>query len=136
MGWDERRRVELGEDWPGFWIELWDDPPMGAWIDLQEAAAAALRNPGDIPSIERAIAAFTPLVAGHNLTDRTGAPITELSLRALSQGLFLALLRAIQQAMNGANPGPLSKRAPSRAPSSRAGRNSRRASSSGASPAR
>jgi hypothetical protein len=126
-GWDTKRRLGLGDEWPGFWVDLWEDPPMGTWIDLQEVVQAALLNPGDIKAIEKAIAAFAPLVAEHNLTDRDGKPL-ELTLRSMNSGLFKAVLMVVQRAMFGeATPVPLRKRATSPGRSSRA-RASRRAS--------
>jgi hypothetical protein len=133
-GWDEKRRVPLEPPWDSFYVELWEDPPMGTWLALQEAAAAALANPGDLEAIERAIASFGPLVAAHNLTDRAGKPIG-LTLREMSGGLFLAVLLAVKRALEGAGTAvPLGNRANSPAASSRAPRR-RCASSSGSSPA-
>jgi hypothetical protein len=130
VSWDEKRRVELGEEWPGFWIDLFEDPPMGAWLDLQEAAIAAMHNPGDQKAIEKAISAFRPLVAGHNITDRDGKPM-ELSLRAMNASLFRSVLSVVQRAMAGeGTPTPLPSRATSRGRSSQANPR-RRASSSG-----
>ena len=127
-GWDQTRRIALSEPWQDFWIELWEDPPMGAWLDLQEAAREALANPVP-PAIEACIIAFQPLIAKHNLKDRAGGPITELTLRTLSSGLYQALLGALRTALNG--PPASAKRERSRAPSSPKPR-SRRASPSGA----
>lgn len=74
---------------------------MGDWLALGEAAAAAMeeRTPGNI---ETALRRFQPLIAKHNLTNRAGQPIEELTFQTLSSGLFIALLRAIQRAMTGA----------------------------------
>ena len=40
-GWDLTERRTLPEPWAEFWVELYDEPPLGAYLDLQEAAVAA-----------------------------------------------------------------------------------------------
>ncbi len=133
-GWDETITVPLDDPWAPMSISIWADPPMGAWLDLREAAAAALSNPGDVATIERAIAAFGPLVASHTLVDRAGKPIDQLTLRALPSGMFVAILRGIERVMNGGEgSGPFVLKAPSRARSSQA-KSRRRATASGGSP--
>lgn len=130
-GWDTTRRVYLAEPWQDFYVDLFEDPPMGAWLDLQEAANEAMKNPTP-PVIEAAIRAFTPLIADHNLADREGKRIEELTLRSLSSGLFRAILGALERAMagDGVPPTP-ARRERSRAPSSPGARR-RRATTSGA----
>ena len=131
-GWDLTRRVYLAEPWQDFYLDLYEDPPMGVWLALQEAANESLSNPIP-PNIEAAIRAFGPLVADHNITDRNGKPIEEFSFASLSSGLFQAILGAVRRAMEegeGLPPTP-AKRARSRGPSS-PGVRRRRATPSGA----
>lgn len=133
-GWDETRRVELAEPWSDFWLDLWEDPPMGAWLEIQAKCVAAMRAPQDIALIRDAIATFGLLVADHNITDRSGKRIETFSLEALSSGLFRAILSAVLIQIAGVGSGssdPLVKTALSPEPSLRA-RRSRRTSRSGA----
>lgn len=131
--WQETITVPLGAPWEPFSVDVWTDPPMGAYLDLKEASIAAVMNPGDVPTIERAIASFGPLIASHTITDRDGKPL-ELSLRSMSSGLFLAVVNALRsQVFGGEEAGPFEKPATSPARSSR-GRNRRRGTPSGDSP--
>lgn len=128
-GWDATVRRQLAEPWQDFWVELYGEPPLGAYLDLQEAAVAAQQTL-TFETIQSACRTIEPLVKAHNLTDRDGKPIKELSLRTLSAGLFTALLMAT---LGAASPPPPAKRERLRGPSSPASR-SRRASSSGSLP--
>ncbi len=129
-GWDVSRKLALTDPWADFWVELYEEPQMGLWLDLQAAAQAAMKELTP-ESVEGACRAIEPLVKAHNITDRDGKPIKELSLRTLSAGLFKALLLAVQRALAGEGlpPSP-AKRERSRGPSSPASR-PRRASRSG-----
>lgn len=131
-GWDQTRRVKLDPPWDDFYIDLWEDPPIGAWIDLRESAVEALGNPTP-QAIAAALMAVRPLVSAHNLTNRAGEPI-ELELRVMGASLFTAVLRAILRAVEGAGTTvPLGKPARSSGTSSQGSRR-RRVSSSGSSP--
>ncbi len=116
-GWDAVRRLTLAEPWQDFWVDLYEDPPMGEWLAIQEKANEAASNP--VPdAIDAAIRAFRPLIATHNITDREGQPM-ELTLQTLPSSLFAAILLAVRQALDGAGLPPTSaKRARSRGPSS------------------
>jgi hypothetical protein len=130
-GWDQVRRAKLSEPWDSFWLDLFEDPPIGAWIDLQAAVAEALSDPTPGP-IGNALAKIGPLVAKHNVTDRDGRPLAFTDAMAFPGGLYRAIVTAIMRELGGASAVPLSvKKASSPARSSRAKR-SRRASPSGA----
>ena len=128
-GWDLTERRTLPEPWAEFWVELYDEPPLGAYLDLQEAAVAAQKSL-TYEAVQAACRTIEPLIKSHNLTDRDGHPITELSLRTLSAGLFKALLLTV---LGATSPPPSAKRERSRGPSS-PGSRPRRASSSGSLP--
>ena len=135
-GWDQILRLALDEPWEAFWVDLYEDPPMGAWIDLQEASAAALANPTPGP-ISKALGALAPLIAAHNLVDRTGEPLdfSEAGAGRFSLGLYAAVANRILREIGGAPAGPLPRRR-----GTSPGRSSRRrkfpsGSSSGVSPA-
>lgn len=133
-GWDQTQRVKLDAPWEDFYIDVWQDPPIGAWLDLKTAAVEALSNP--VPdAIEAALVAVRPFVSSHNLTDRAGEPI-ELEMRVMGASLFVAVVQAVLRAVEGAGTTvPLGKPARSSETSSRASRR-RHASSSGSSLAR
>lgn len=128
-GWDAVRRLPLSEPWEEFWVDLLEDPPMGEWLRIQAAAIEATTNPTP-ESIDKAIVAFRPLIAAHNITDRDGQPL-ELSLQSMPSSLFRAVLLVVKRALEGEGLPPTpAKRARSRVPSSPRTR-SPRATSSG-----
>lgn len=133
-GWQEPIPVRLEAPWQDYTVFVWPDPPIGAWMDLQEAAQAAIENPTDIPTLERAVATLGPLVASHDIQDRDGQPLRELSLRSMPGTLFLAVVRAVRRAdWKDEGPAPFGSRATSPEPSSPA-RSRRRGTPSGALP--
>ena len=108
-GWDQVRKTTLESPWETFWLELYEDPPIGAWIDLQEAVGAALGDPTPGP-IGTALAAVGPLVARHNLVDRDGEPLTFGEVARFSGGLYRAVVAALMREIGGAPAGPLPRR--------------------------
>ena len=133
-GWDQTRRVTLAEPWETFWVELWEDPPMGDWMDARDATTKALAELTP-ENVDNAMKAFSRLLAGHNLTARSGEPIAldqPGAFRSLPASLFKALYGAINRALDGAGvPPPSARRERSRGRSS-PGTRSRHATSSGA----
>lgn len=128
-GWTDVRRLNLSEPWQEFWVDLYEEPPMGSWVRIQSAAIEATSNPTP-ESIDRAIAAFKPLIAAHNITDRDGQPL-DLTLESMPSSLFRAVLLVVRRALEGEGlPPTLARKARSRAPSSQA-KKSRRITSSG-----
>ncbi len=117
-GWDQVRRLSLPAPWQEFWVDLYEDPPMGDWLDAQAAAVAAKSNPTP-ETIDAAVRRFGPFIAAHNITDRDGQPLAELSLHTLSAGLFAAILDTVQRALEGGGlPPRRARRERSRGPSS------------------
>jgi hypothetical protein len=116
-GWDVVRRLTLPEPWSDFWVDLYEDPPMGSWLKVQSAAIAAIANRSP-ETIDAAITAFRPLIAAHNITDRDGQPL-ELKLESMPSSLFQAMLLVIRRALDGEGLPPTpARKARSRRPSS------------------
>ena len=72
-GWDAVRRVTLAEPWQESWVEVYLDPPLGAWLDLKDA----LRNAGAAPTrenLDTLVGFMAPLIAAHTIPSRDGTP--------------------------------------------------------------
>lgn len=116
-GWDVVRRLSLSEPWEDFWVDLYEDPPMGSWLKIQSTAIAAMANRTP-ETIDAAITAFRPLIAAHNMTDRDGQPL-ELELESMPSSLFQAVLLVVRRALDGDGLPPTpARKARSRVPSS------------------
>lgn len=91
-GWDATRRVNLNPPWESFYLDVYEDPPAGDWINLIEAVR-------DIPTgeagISRACDALNTLIAAHNLTNRAGEPI-EIKYGTTNANLLLAIIQAFR----------------------------------------
>jgi len=125
-GWDAVRRITLDEPWQDFWVEVYLDPPMGIYIDMQKASSVALARP-DEASMSALISSMRPLVAAHNLTDRDGAPLEPWVAANMGAKLIRSITAAITAAQNdegGAPADPLPK-----TPASSSGRESPRSRS-------
>ena len=92
-GWDAVKRVTLAEPWQDFWVEVYLDPPMGAYLDMQAAVETAKRLPNEA-SITGLLATMPALIAEHNMTNRDGTPLT-WEARALGARLVKAISDAI-----------------------------------------
>lgn len=130
-GWGEAQRLHLAEPWQDFWVEVYEEYALVLFLDFQDAVQAARRSI-TAETITAACRCIEPFIQAHNLTDRNGEPLTELSLRTLSGSLFQALLLTVDGALSKQVP-QSAKREPLRGPSSPDSR-PRRASRSGSSP--
>ena len=123
-GWDAVKRVTLAEPWQDFWVEVYLDPPMGIYIDMEKAASLAVGRP-DEATMSALISSMRSLVAAHNMTDRDGAPLEPWVAANMGAKLIKGITSAItetQQDEGGESEDPLT-------PATSPGRGSRRSRS-------
>ena len=135
-GWDAVRRVTLAEPWQDFWVEVYLDPPMGIYIDMQKAASEAVARANEV-TLTALIGSMHPLIAAHNMTDRDGDPLTTWSAATMGIRLIKGITAAIHQVQNddgGASADPLPRKRASSPGSASPRSRSPRTTPSGVSP--
>lgn len=95
-GWDAVRRVTLTEPWSDNWVDVYLDPPMGIYIDMQKALSATIAQ-ANAETLSALLAAMRPLVAGHNLVDRDGKPLEPWTADNMGVRLIKGIAAAIKQ---------------------------------------
>lgn len=104
-GWNATVPIRLDEPWSEFTVNVYSDPPIGAFLEAKAAAAEAMAQ-ADEANLRRAVASAAALVASHDITDREGQPLV-LELGALTPSLLSALLDAVLRGTRGAADPPL-----------------------------
>jgi hypothetical protein len=63
-GWDATHRVYLAAPWDSFWLDVYDDPPAGDWVDLSEAVRQMVGGGEDLETgVNRSCVAIRRLIA-------------------------------------------------------------------------
>lgn len=108
-GWDVRR-VQLGEPYNEFWIEVYLDPPMGLYLEMQTVLRDAIAS-HDEAVLDRALALMKECVADSNLVTREGAPLDKWTTRTVGGKLVgrlgVAIRSVIENDEGGASADPL-----------------------------